>query len=103
MRCNNIKLTLSIPIRINEPDGNGNVYTEEAVINACKNAVNMPIVQYDSEGKEIPIGVATSVDYSNGFIWVEAKAWHGGTHDLVNQIIDKTITSMEILGFGICL
>lgn len=49
MRCQQIEVKFRIPVRINEPDGNGNVYTEEAIKNACIGAAGQPIIQYDEE------------------------------------------------------
>lgn len=102
MRCDNISLTLSIPVKINESDGNGVIYTENAIKNACDNANNTPFIIYNSEGEPVPVGVVTHVEYFDSFITAEVDVWHGGTENLVNEIIDKKVTSMEIVGLGIC-
>lgn len=102
MRCEKIKITYTIPVKINEPDLHGVIYTEEAVINACKNACNAPIIQFDSEGNEIVIGVATDVKYSDGYIWVEGYSWCGGTNDRFCEIDYKTVKSYVIKSIGLC-
>ncbi len=102
MRCKNIDITYSIPVPINEPDGNGNMYTEEAIIKACEKSEGQPIIQYNSEGKEVPIGIARTVKYSNGFIWVEGTIWYGGTSESVLFDQQKQITDIKIVSFGLC-
>lgn len=100
MRCKNLSVTFSIQVPVDEPDDNGNIYTEEAIIEACKNASGQPIEQYNEKGESVAVGVANKVEYSNGFIWVEGRVWHGGTSEIVD-IIDGKVTSMRITGLGI--
>jgi len=101
MRCDNVKVTLSIPVPIDKPDGNSVIYSEDAIRKACEKANGTPIIRFDDNGNEIPIGVANKVEYSNGFIWVDAVAFHGGTNELVEMLDNKKVTSMEIKGFSI--
>jgi len=102
MRCKDINVTLSIPVPIGEHDGNGVVYTEEAIVQACKNCNGQPIIQFNEKGEEIVIGYAKNVEYLNGFIFVDAVSWHGGTCDLVDKLLDKTVTEFRISSFGLC-
>lgn len=100
MRSKNIDVTLTIPVPINEPDENGNIYTEEAIKEACISAINCPLIQFDNEGNEVPIGIANDVRYSNGSIFVDAKVWYGGTNEFVEMLEDNKITSMKINSIG---
>jgi len=102
MRCDDIKITISMPVPIDKPNGNGRMYTEEAIRKAYENASGQPLIQFNDKGEEVPIGVVDKVEYSNGFIWVEARAWHGGTNDLVEMLNNKKITSFNIGSFGLC-
>jgi len=101
MRCENIKVKFSIPIPINKPDSNGNIYTEEAVINAYKNINNFPIIKFNDKGEEVVVGVANKVDYSNGIVNVEGIIYYGGTEEIVKINDENKITSFEISSFGI--
>lgn len=102
MRSGNIKVTFSIPISINKPDDNGIIYTEEAIIKACENANNQPIIQFNNKGEEIVIGHSNNVKYSNGFIWVEGVIYHGGTNDVVDILKAGTVFDFKISSFGMC-
>jgi len=106
VRCNNIEIKLKIPIPINEPDGNGNIYAEDAIAKACADVEDLPIIQYNSEGKEIPIGVVTNASYSQGYICAEGIICNGGTGEiayLYDRIkTDKVITKIKFTHFGFC-
>ena len=100
MRVENIKVSLEIPTPIGTPDENGVVYTEDAIINACKNADNLPIIIYSENGSPEIKGVAIKVRYEDGHILVDGYFRYGGTEEIA-EIDDKQIVSMEIQGFGI--
>lgn len=112
MRCKNIKISLEIPVKVNEPDGNGIVYTEEVIKKACEKAGSKPIMQYNGNSHEkcgfpsIParqvIGVVDKAEYRDGKILVEGRAFYGGTEEQVD-IKDGKVVSMSITGFGITL
>ena len=100
MRVENIKVSLKIPIPMGEPDLNGNVYTENAIINACNNADNLPITVYGEDKQPEVRGVATEVQYKDGYILVDGYIRYGGTEELI-EIENNQIVSMEIQSFGI--
>lgn len=102
MRCTNIELHLKIPINIDKPDGNGVVYTEEVVKNACDKASNQPIITYNEKGEHVVIGFANTIKYENGKILVDGYTYAGGTTENVLINDNKEITSMEILNLGLC-
>jgi hypothetical protein len=100
MRVNNIKLRLEIPVPLSVPDENGVIYKEQALINACKDANNLPIRTYiDNDNFKIN-GVATSIKYENGHIIVDGYFNYGGTEEMV-EIEDGIVTTMTIQSFGI--
>lgn len=101
MRCKNIKTSLKIPVNINQPDGNGVIYTEEAIIKACENASNQPIITYNENGDHVVIGVASNIKYEDGHILVDGYINAGGTTESVLFNDNKEIISMEISGFGL--
>ena len=100
MRVENINVSLEIPTPMGKPDKNGNIYTENAIINACKNADNLPIIIYDENELPKLKGIATKVRYKDGNILVDGYFRYGGTEEIVD-IEDGQIVSMEIQGFGI--
>lgn len=101
MRCNNIEVTIKIPVKPNEPDENGTIYTENAIIEACEKANNLPIITYNEKGEQVPIGYANNVQYVDNYIVIEGYTYAGGTMDTV--ILDKNkVISMEVVGFGLC-
>ena len=100
MRCTTIKTSLEILVPTNNPDGNGVIYTEEAIINACKNANNLPIIIYNSKGESVVIGSTSNVRYEKGHILVDGYINAGGTTESVLFNDNKEIVSMEISGFG---
>lgn len=102
MRCDNIAVNFKIPVRINKPDGNGNVYPEEVIIKACEKAEGLPITQFNDKGESVTIGIAKNVNYSDGYIYVDGVVWHGGTSESVKLLNKGTISSMEINSFGLC-
>lgn len=56
-------------IRVNEPDRNGRVFTEEALKKAYKDAKNIPLVFIGEDGVRTPIG-NVDVEYDNGTLRV---------------------------------
>lgn len=102
MRTKNVEVKFKFPVRVNEPDCNGDVYTEDVIISACKNSAGMPIIQRNESGEEVPVGVANKVWYENGYINVEGISWYGGTCEEVKFNDLNQISEMEIMSFGIC-
>lgn len=70
MRCRNIRIHAEIPVDgafasgSTFCDGNGVVYSVEAVRKACENIGNLPIIQYDEHGVEKVVGVAQSIRWN---------------------------------------
>jgi hypothetical protein len=102
MRCENIKISLEIPVRPNQPDCNGVIYTEDAIYNACKKGDDLPIVIRNIKGESVAVGTAKTIDYKNGTMLVEGYLFHSGTDEQVEFNDNKEIVSMEISAFGIC-
>jgi hypothetical protein len=101
MRSKIIKTSLEIPVNINKPDENGVFYTEDAIINACNNANNQPIIMYLPNGESKVVGIANNVRYESGNILVDGTIFYGGTEESVLFDDNKKIVSMSINGFGI--
>lgn len=102
MRVKNIEVAYRFPVMINEPDCNGNVYTENAFISACKNVTEIPIVQHNDNGENVVVGVANKLWYADGCINVEGIAWYGGFCEDVKFNDHNNICEMELKSIGIC-
>lgn len=101
MKEDYIEIKFKFPVPINKPNKNGVMYTEEAIIKACENAANTPLIRYEEDGKSTAVGITQKVEYKDGYMYVDALGFNGGAEILVKQIEGNTITSMEICGFGI--
>ena len=113
MRVDNIKVKLTIPIPIGKPDGNGLIYTKEAVENAVNNLhTNLPIVYADNECEARPIGV--TIGNSHIVTWdeenqvcnitVDGIVLYGGASIIVDEIEeDGKISSFEVTSFGLTI
>lgn len=107
MNTNNIEVKISIPFRLNRPDNNGNIYTENAIKNALKEFKSVPLILeneesfkccgvintlngYDQTDKEI-------IAHFNGYIF------NGGTNEDVEKWDrdTKTIKEFHINAIGI--
>lgn len=88
MRVSNIKVEFSIPIKPNEPDLNGNVYTEEAIVNSLESYKNAPITIRDGDNI-IPVGVINDAYISwlkdNSCVVCKGNLMFGGTDCLVSK------------------
>lgn len=103
MRTKNIKVKLTIPVPIDEPDGNGNIYTKEAIEKAVENFnPGIPLITFRRD----VIGTIDSLEMSpeqeliaNGVIF------YGGTcEDVENLKVDNkipTVMDMIISEIGI--
>ena len=106
MRCANIRIHAEIPILAETNDGasatgstfcdgNGVVYSVEAVRKACENIGNLPIIQYDEHGAKKVVGIVKSIKWNpEGFVEVNGFLRFGGTCEDV--IFDKTETVIEM-------
>ncbi len=113
MRCMCVEIHVKIPVSWNytggpcdqKPrfrDANGFVYQIGAIQDACKKALDIPIVRIQPDGKTDVIGVARSVEWNpDGFIDVDGFLWFGGTSD--NVIFDdrENVTEMIIAEIGL--
>ena len=103
MRTENIEVTFKIPIPVDKPDLNGNIYTEDAIKNAYKNVKNIPIEIPNDKGQFLPIGVcqeAELIEDENG-IYIKGVGiiWHGGTEEKVG-IENNKVTGFSVTGIG---
>ena len=107
MRVENVKLKLTIPIPINKPNANGNVYTEEAVENAINNLhKNIPI---KLDGYDTVIGATTggahivTWDFENQVcnLTVDGFAFNSGVECIINEIQNGEIKDFRIVGVGL--
>jgi tetrahydromethanopterin S-methyltransferase subunit F len=101
MRVKSIKISLEIPVPLNELDKNGVVYTEEAISKSCENTKNLPIIVYDRNNQAKVVGVAEFIKYKNGIILADGRLFFGGTEEEVFFDDSSRIISMEIGSFGI--
>ena len=107
MRLDNIKVTFKSKLPINEPDGNGVMYTRDAIIKAyeeAKNRDNLPIEFPNDKGEFIPIGITKGLELieENGNMYVTGCGliYHGGTEENV-EVENNTVDSFSITGIGI--
>lgn len=106
MRTKNVKFSMELPVRFNEPDCNGVIYTKESWEEAIKSAKGMPIEIINNDGSSTVIGVLENITMdcdNNVFIQVEGIKnilWHGVTSEDVVFTKDK-ITNMGIKGVRI--
>ena len=104
MRINNIKVKFTIPMPYDKPDGNGCIYTKEAIECAVNNLqTKLPII---FGGKVIGATTEnahiTTWDNENQVcnLTIDGVIYHGGLECVVETADDK-VTSMQIVGFGI--
>lgn len=66
MRCDNVRIRFEIPLPINKPDSNGNIYTKEAILNSVDTYKGKLII--DKTGSEdVVVGVVTNAIYSKDY------------------------------------
>lgn len=112
MRCANIRIHAEIPIPVDTNDaesatgttfcdGNGVIYSVEAIRQSCENIEDLPIIQFDELGAEKVVGVAQSIRWnSHGFIEVDGLLRFGGTNEIVKLGKDNCVVSMELRAVG---
>jgi hypothetical protein len=102
MRCSKIDVLMRVPVLINEPDFNGNCYTEECIRKACENGklTGLPLTTFGEDGEQILIGIIKSGSYANGEIIIEGRLFYSGTYESVGFDENKQITEMDIQGFA---
>ena len=104
MRCSNIQVSFKIPVPINNPDGNGTVYTKEVVENSVNNLkCVIPIVMREGIVETV-IGFVNKLEFieENEEYYIQGVGHikHGGTEKKVN-IQNNTVISMEIV--SVCI
>ena len=86
MRCRNIRIHVEIPVDgaftsgSTFCDGNGAVYSVDAVRKSCENIGNLPIIQYDEHGVEKVVGIAQSDEITlvlTDYATITTDAWFG--------------------------
>jgi len=112
MRTKDIEVRLTIPFYYDKPDGNGNVYSKDAIYNALLNLkIGLPIKFLDNSGDEPKlIGLTTGKshivtdDEQNGryLLTVDGVVLFGGSCEqdvLLNS--DQEITKFDITSIGL--
>jgi hypothetical protein len=112
VRCANIRIHAEIPIPVDTNDaasatgttfcdGNGVVYSVEAIRQSCENIEDLPIIQRDEHGVEKVVGFTQSIRWNpHGFIEVDGLLLFGGTNETVEFGKDNCIVSMELRAEG---
>lgn len=108
MRVSNIKVEFEIPIKPNEPDLNGNIYTEEAILNSLESYKNSPIIIREGD-KVIPVGAINEAYISwseQSCVMCKGNIMFGGTDcNVVKSHKDENgvtvIDEFNITGVGI--
>lgn len=107
MRVENIKIHLEIPVNGSDEngqftDGNGVVYTVDAIKEACEKAVFVPfIILFNEDGKAVPLGVIHSLKWNQaGFVEADGTICFGGTCETSTFGNDGKIVSMDITSVG---
>lgn len=112
MRTDNIKVKFAMPIPFDRPDGNGNVYTKEAVEKALYNLNNnnIPLLYRGNEEDSVDkvIGVANILP---DVVWddeqqvcnieIDGNIFYGGTDCIANEIKGNTIADFTIVSIGL--
>lgn len=93
-----------MPIPYDRPDGNGCIFTKEAVEGAVKNlSTKLPIMFEDRViGNTTGNTHITTWDDENQVcnLTIDGIVYHGGLECIV-ETADNKVTSMKIVGFGI--
>ena len=63
MRTNDIEVTMRIPLRVDTPDANGNIYTKGAVELGCHIFKGAPLVVIDEKNRQRTIGAIDKLEY----------------------------------------
>ena len=100
MRCEDIKVTFTIPMPIDKPDKNGVIYTENAIKQSIDNYKNKLAIT--DENKNC-IGFTTDAEYYDGCMCVDGIIKYGGTCEKVELDGDSKVIHMEIESFGLSL
>ena len=113
MRTENIEVKFTIPIPINRPDGNGVIYTKEAIEKAIDNFnYGMPIIYRDDV--DSLVDNAKVVGFTKSFsdvTWddenqvckmtLDGVVFYGGTDCVFNEIKDGIVKDFRITSVGL--
>lgn len=107
MRCNNLSVRFTVPLPVDRPDENGNIYTKEAIINAMNTCKGKPIIDKTGES-DIVIGFVSDATYveNTNIAQVDGFVWYGGTDCNVikshkNEEGTLVIDEFKVSAFGI--
>ena len=107
MRCSNIGVKFTVPMPVDRPDGNGNIYTKEAIENAIDTYKGLPIIDKTGE-TDVAVGVVFDATYeeSTNITEVYGLLWHGGTDcNVIQSHKDEdgelVIDEFKVSAFGI--
>ena len=107
MRLEDIEVTFKKKLPINESDGNGIMYTKEAIKNAYKEAQScngLPIEFPNDNGEFILIGVVHGIDLveENGEMYIKGSGiiYRGETEEY-DEVNNKIMSSFSIRGIGV--
>lgn len=109
MEMTDVKLTFTIPY--GKPNGNGTIFTEEAVMKAVSTLPqNLPI-KLNSDGFSKVIGNTTGKchlvrwdpDTQTCYITVDGKLYAGGIEGVVNEYEGNEIKDFNIRAFSLTL
>ena len=104
MRTENVKISMEFPLHINEPDGNGVIYTKETWKNAIKDAVSIPIEIINNDGTRVYVGIAKEMriieENENCNLLVSGILRNGGTCEDID-FADNVVTSINLQSIGI--
>lgn len=106
MRLENIEVTFKKKLSINKPDGNGIMYTKEAIRNAYKEAQSrngLPIELPNNKGEFIQIGIVDRIelieDDEEMYVKGHGIIYHGGTKENI-EVNNKIVSGFSIVGIG---
>lgn len=101
MRTSNIKLTIEMPLPINTPDDNGNVYSRAAVREAVRTMGGVPLKWRDEIIGAVDAGYIASERENSAVLRLHATIPFGGTaedgvlFDDTNRISGYHITEVS--------
>ena len=109
MRLENIEVTFKMKLPIDEPDGNGTIYTREAIIKAyeeAKNRKELPIEFPNDKGEFILVGITQEIELieEDGELYATGSGsiYHGGTEETVDvEVENKIVNNFTITGIGV--
>lgn len=102
MRSKFIEVTLKIPLPIDSPDGNGNIYAKEAFGDGSS-ANGKPIIYRPNDGTEQILGYINDAWIYDGTLIANGIIWYGGTADIVNKMEEQKIMQLDISAIGLSL